>query len=86
MRRPARWQYARVHHRVVAERGHARDQDCTDCGGPAAEWSYDGSCPEEQVEVQIGGYPVRFSQDTARYAPRCRPCHRAYDRRVPVSA
>ena len=43
---------------------------CTDCGGPAAQWS--------QVHGTDGTDPI------AHYQPRCRKCHSKYDGRVPL--
>lgn len=59
--------------RVRAARGGPKGQRCAECGGPAAVWSYDGRCPQEQVEPGRGR---RYSLDPDRYRPRCRFCHR----------
>lgn len=46
-------------------------------GERAADWSYEGSCPDERR--QSHGSPYCTHSD--HYQPRCRPCHRAHDRK-----
>lgn len=65
---------AGVHHRLTRDRGPARDHACSDCGGRAAEWSYQGGAPDE-----LPGSGGPESRDLDVYAPRCVPCHRLYD-------
>lgn len=72
--------WATVHGRLRRSRGSAKDHRCIDCGKPAAEWSYDGSDPDELIGEHCGRV-MAYSVDPDRYQPRCKPCHRAYDRR-----
>lgn len=67
--------YHAVHKRLASHRGPARDFDCADCGGPAHQWSYDHSDPDERVSKD-GPY----STDLDHYSPRCRSCHVRLDR------
>jgi hypothetical protein len=65
--------YWSVHQRLKTDRGPASARRCAECGGPAVDWSYDGSDPDERI------YPARgwrYSLDLDRYRPRCRSCHR----------
>ena len=57
--------YQRRHRVVVKLRGKASDQRCVDCGGQARHWS--------TVHDRDG---MDVMND---YAPRCYPCHSAYD-------
>ena len=68
--------YNGVHQQLVKVRGRAAEHLCTDCAGPAHEWSYVGGAPDE--ELTPDGTP--FSYDFSHYVPRCRPCHRQFDR------
>lgn len=67
--------YDSVHQQLRHKRGSAAEHTCVDCGGPAYEWSYSGSCPDELRDDR----GVKFSRDLSRYAPRCIRCHRAFD-------
>ncbi len=64
--------YWSVLQRLGGERGPARGQTCTDCGGAALSWSYDRADPDERTSPE--GY--RYSLNLDHYRPRCRPCHR----------
>lgn len=77
--------YRAVLARIRATHGAPEAQRCTDCGGAAAVWSYDGADPDERTETGRGR---RYSLDPARYRPRCRFCHRraALDRVAPMPA
>ena len=63
--------YKAVHLRL----GRAADHECVDCGAPAAEWSSIHGCPAERRERSP------YCHHPNHYAPRCRKCHRAYDRK-----
>jgi hypothetical protein len=63
-----------VHNRLRSLFGKAAEHRCTDCHGPAAEWSYDNSDPDERPSAH-GPY----SLDLSRYTPRCVTCHRRFD-------
>ena len=76
--------YKAVHQRVAADRGPASDYSCIDCGGQAAQWSYDRNDAEERQSDQ--GHP--YSLDPDHYVPRCISCHKKFDlsaKRVRVS-
>lgn len=72
--------YTGMHTRLNRDRGPASALVCVDCGGPASQWSYDGLDEDETTE-EVRGYVVAFSLDIDHYAPRCAPCHHAYDLR-----
>lgn len=63
--------YAAVHLRL----GSAAEHMCVDCGESAAEWSYMHGCPDERRSRSP------YCHHPTHYAPRCRKCHRAYDRK-----
>lgn len=73
--RPDDITYATAHYRVKREYGPASDQQCVDCGGPAAQWSYTHTDPREQYEARCGPY----STDPKHYVARCVPCHKVFD-------
>lgn len=71
--------YRGVHTRVQAARGRASAYLCAgDCGRLAADWAYDHTDPDELVTV-VNGSLCRYSLDSDRYQPLCRPCHRRFD-------
>lgn len=69
--------YQAAHLRVATQRGKASRHDCVDCGQKADDWSYLHDCPDERRQP---GRPA-YCTHPNHYAPRCRPCHRAYDRK-----
>lgn len=75
--------YLLIHQRVRAVRGRASLHPCTDCGGMAREWSYEGGCPQERVEAvrhRNGSVSdMAFCVHLDCYSPRCRRCHNAHD-------
>lgn len=80
-RRPGIVTYQTAHYRVRADRGKARDQACVDCGAQAAEWSYDGTDPDEVRGLTADGRTVSaYSTDPAYYVPRCKHCHGVFDK------
>lgn len=64
--------YWTVHQQLRTTRGPASGCPCTDCGRPAAAWSYLGGAPDERVDRR----GLAYSADLDRYRPRCRSCHR----------
>lgn len=64
--------YSTIHNRLRTERGKAAEYLCVDCGEQAQQWSFIGK--------------VGMSEDLYQYEPRCTVDHRAYDRKVKVSA
>lgn len=76
--------YRSAHDRVRRERGKAKYHACSDCGGVASEWSYDGTDPDElteDVRHRDGALrPVAFSLKPEHYSPRCRSCHIKFDK------
>lgn len=75
IRRDGSVSYTAAHDRLTIDLGRAADQECADCGKPAAHWSYDHTDPAELTDWR--GHP--YSLDTAHYAPRCYSCHRRLD-------
>ena len=71
--------YRTVHNRLKAKRGVAASYQCVDCGRPAAQWSYDGSDPDEIRARDGRGYELAYSVDLNRYHPRCIRCHNIFD-------
>lgn len=72
--------YSAAHRRIRAAKGSARDRTCVGCDGPAAEWSYDHSDPDEWHEVHSRtGRLVAYSANPDHYAARCSTCHQAFD-------
>jgi hypothetical protein len=57
--------YFARHRRVEAARGLAKTHTCVDGDHPASEWAF-----------RHDGDPLNVFD----YDPRCRPCHRKYDR------
>lgn len=71
--------YRAAHMRLLAARGRAASWPCVgDCGRPAVDWAYDNADPDELVAT-VNGSARRYSMDSDRYAPMCRPCHRRFD-------
>lgn len=75
--------YAAAHDRLESHRGKARNHQCIDCSGQAAEWSYRLGSPNERTELQKrkGRREIlaAYSPYPDDYDPRCMDCHRAYD-------
>lgn len=76
--------YTAAHERVRAIYGRASVHSCVDCGGPATEWSYRGGAEVELTEwgANPRGEPILrpYSTDPEDYDPRCKSCHRKFDR------
>ncbi|AIY32482.1 hypothetical protein PBI_MIAZEAL_128 [Mycobacterium phage MiaZeal] len=74
--------YFGAHGRVKAYFGSATQYLCVECGGPAAEWAYDGTDPSERsstVNFEGKDYPVSYSVWPEFYVPMCFGCHRLRD-------
>ena len=71
--------YNAAHKRVRRTRGRAADHLCQHCDGPAAQWAYGHSDPDERREFDKGCELV-YSPDPEHYIALCQPCHRAFDR------
>ena len=69
---PAPIGYRTAHRRVRATHGLASAQRCSDCGGVAAVWCYDGTDADELVDDR----GRRYSADPNRYLARCGYCQR----------
>lgn len=67
--------YSGAHQRVNSVRGRADAQTCSDCGHPAAHWSYNRSGVAESIDDR----GIRYSSDPTQYDPRCVPCHKRFD-------
>lgn len=72
--------YQAAHLRVASIKGPARDRRCIDCDAPADDWSYVHGCDDERQRQGESPYCIHSDH----YEPRCRPCHRAYDRKEVV--
>jgi hypothetical protein len=59
--------------------GQPADHACIDCDQPAAEWSYQGDCPEERTEL-MDGWLARYCLHAEHYLPRCVLHHVLNDR------
>jgi hypothetical protein len=70
--------YHAVHAHLTTDRGRAAEHDCADCGGAAAQWSYDHADPDELAAENVKGRPL-YSLDPDHYQPRCVPCHKVLD-------
>jgi hypothetical protein len=68
--------YQAAHLRIAAINGKASSHACADCDQQANDWSYVHNCADE---VQRPGRPP-YCTHADHYVPRCRPCHRAYDK------
>jgi hypothetical protein len=68
--------YRAAHERLHVERGPAASHQCSDCGHPAAHWSYNHTDPNELHDANLG---LPYSPDPAHYSPRCVPCHKSFD-------
>lgn len=66
--------YSAVHQRLRKSLGSASSSQCVDCGGDAAQWSYDRKDSAE-LESEFGPY----STDLSYYIARCIPCHKRFD-------
>ena len=71
--------YGTAHERVRAFRGSAAEHMCVDCGGNAAQWSYNHSDPEEIVSTESYADGLPYSVDPSYYDPRCVSCHKRFD-------
>ena len=70
--------YKAAHLRLRVSKGPASLYSCVDCGGKAAHWSYVHGCDAELKEVES----PKYCTHQEHYAPRCVPCHFAYDKRM----
>lgn len=68
-----------IHRRLYRTRGKATEFACVDCGGPARDWSYNNADPAQLTEER-DGTPIAYSLDLDNYDPRCRSCHRKFDK------
>lgn len=77
VRRP-RWNsplgYSGVHQLLRAQRGSATKHPCVTCGGPAKQWAYLHTDPDQR-ESEWGPY----SLDLEHYTAMCVPCHKRFD-------
>ena len=65
-----------AHVRVKKVRGKASSYKCVDCGGAAAEWSYDNLDAHELIDQKKN---IAYSLSVEHYEARCVPCHRKFD-------
>lgn len=79
--------YKTAHARVLDAHGPAASHACGQCGNPAAEWSYKGFSPNEQVgwveSTNAEGFTSRslrlWSPSPSDYEPLCWRCHAEAD-------
>lgn len=72
--------YSAAHTRLRKVKGEASTHTCVDCGEPAREWSWVGSC--DDALVQGGAAPnagLRYCLHPDCYVSRCKKCHIRYD-------
>lgn len=74
----ARPGYEAAHLRVASLRGPASSHGCIDCPGRAFDWSYNHTAGSAELRDENGRKP--YSPNPDDYSPRCRSCHRAFDR------
>lgn len=73
--------YVSAHNRLRREMGSADLYACTDCAGPASQWSYTYGDPDELVSDRGSSKGCPYSLDSAFYVPRCPSCHYWHDLR-----
>ena len=73
--------YDGAHNRVKGERGSASDYPCALCGGPAEQWAYRHSDPDQKVGTsgKGKGKGSTYSPDPSHYWAACRSCHGRWD-------
>lgn len=71
--------YGTAHDRIRRDRGHARNQACTDCSNAAQHWSYDHTDPDERISQASRTHGIAYSLNPQHYSPRCVPCHKRFD-------
>jgi hypothetical protein len=71
--------YRGAHKRIERTWGKARNHSCLGCGGPASQWAYDYTDPDERSEI-VSGKPMAYSQWPEFYMPMCSSCHLTKDR------
>lgn len=67
--------YGSAHNRVKRLHGNASEHLCIDCLGPAVDWSYDHTDPDERIDARGRAYSMK----PEHYWPRCRSCHKFFD-------
>ena len=75
--------YRALHQRLTTQKGKASDLDCVDCGGQAAEWSYNHKDPNEFIQTKLWNentIKCAYSIDLDYYEPRCKSDHISFDR------
>lgn len=72
--------YRAMHKRIAHHRGAASRQDCIDCGGCAAHWSFVGVTATALRSPEGRAYSINIDD----YRPRCVSCHKKLDDPHPV--
>ena len=78
--------YDGAHNRVKGERGSASGYPCALCGGPAMDWAYRHSDPDQKVGTSGKGKGKAYSPNPDHYWAACRSCHSRWDiarRKIP---
>jgi hypothetical protein len=78
-------EYYSAHTRVRTAKGLPSEHPCVDCGRRAQDWSYVHGSPRERIQIGGRANGLAYSPDPDDYEPRCRKCHKAYDRRPPAA-
>ena len=74
--------YNAAHENVVKTRGRAAEYECLHCGGPARDWAYNHSDPNEAEQYREQTKAIVFySMHAEYYIPLCKTCHLKYDRK-----
>lgn len=77
--------YNSAHMRTKKLRGSASSFKCVGCDSRAQDWSLNDLENPNHLEGPNPGTPgmlLRYSLDPMDYVPRCRKCHRNYDKGV----
>jgi hypothetical protein len=78
--------YDGAHNRVKGIRGSASGYPCALCGGPAQQWAYRHSDPDQKIGTHGKGKGSAYSTDPDHYWAACRHCHARWDiarRKIP---
>jgi len=74
--------YWGMHSRLRVNRGSASKNLCFDCGNPADDWTWQGTCEEVLYGFAKKGRPNLnpYCVHLEHYFPRCTTCHMIFDK------
>jgi len=75
-----KYSYKTAHALVARRKGSPRSHRCVDCGEQADDWTLRHDAAVTYEGETGRGAVCKFSSDPLDYEPRCRTCHRRYDR------